>query len=222
MTDQDKQAQHQALAGLVTEVGSSQLPIQQGHFQATVFRDQKGLEHIALVMGEPSKKAPLVRLHSECLTGDAFGSLRCDCGQQLQTSLQEISDAGLGVLLYLRQEGRGIGLGNKIRAYALQDTGVDTVDANVQLGFPADGREYDIAASMLNKLGVDNIKLLTNNPRKREALEAHGISVLEQLPLVTPAHKHNSHYLQTKATRMGHALPIDKKPASPESTRRAK
>jgi len=209
MIDENKNGLRQDLRNLITQVGASVLPIAQGEFQAIVFRDGKGLEHIALVMGKPQETDALVRLHSECLTGDAFGSLRCDCGEQLQTSLSKIAEAGHGVLLYLRQEGRGIGLGNKIRAYALQDTGVDTVDANVKLGFPADSREYDIAAAMLGALEVGSIRLLTNNPRKREALENYGVNVIEQLPLVTPAQEHNSRYLHTKAIRMGHALPID-------------
>lgn len=205
-----------ALRSLVTEIGSSQLPIDQGLFRATVFRDKQGLEHTAMVIGEPDKATPLVRLHSECLTGDAFGSLRCDCGEQLQSSLKLIADEGNGILLYLRQEGRGIGLGNKIRAYALQETGVDTVDANEQLGFPADGREYDIAAAMLSHLGVTAIRLLTNNPEKRKAMDSYGVTVIEQIPLIMPAHQHNIDYLQTKAVRMGHTLPY------PESTQNSK
>ena len=195
-----------SMADLVTLIGSSSLPIEQGDFTATVFRDAQGLEHTAMVKGDLQNGTPLVRMHSECLTGDAFGSLRCDCGAQLQTSLQLIADAGNGILLYLRQEGRGIGLGNKIRAYALQETGLDTVDANVQLGFPADGREYDVAAAMLQHLGVNRIRLLTNNPEKRRALESFGITITEQQPLVIPAHSHNMDYLQTKAQRMGHKL----------------
>ena len=196
-----------SLKPLVTKIGSSQLPIEQGLFQATVFRDMQGLEHTAMVMGDLADATPLVRLHSECLTGDAFGSLRCDCGAQLQTSLKLIAEEGNGILLYLRQEGRGIGLGNKIRAYALQETGVDTVDANEQLGFPADGREYNVAAAMLSHLGVNAIRLLTNNPEKCNAMVSYGIRVEEQIPLIIPAHQHNIDYLQTKAERMGHVLP---------------
>lgn len=201
--------QAHSLKQLVTKVGTCQLPIQEGEFQASVFKDGQGLEHMALIMGEPENTLPLVRMHSECLTGDAFGSLRCDCGEQLKTSLKQISTSGHGALLYLRQEGRGIGLGNKIRAYALQDTGIDTVDANVKLGFPADGREYDIAAAMLMQLGISQVRLLTNNPQKSAALQQFGIDVVERLPLIIPAHRRNSAYLKTKATRMGHALPLD-------------
>ncbi|MBX2882720.1 MAG: 3,4-dihydroxy-2-butanone-4-phosphate synthase [Granulosicoccus sp.] len=206
---------------LISRIGSSTLPTEHGQFDVVVFRDQQGLEHSALLCGDPEQGIPIVRLHSECLTGDALGSLRCDCGAQLKTSLQNISEAGHGILLYLRQEGRGIGLGNKIRAYALQDEGMDTVDANLHLGFPADGRHYDVAAAMLKDLGADTIKLMTNNPSKREGLEGLGIAVDEQLPLVIPPQKHNQHYLQTKAVKMGHDLPSqhghDREPADSPS-----
>jgi len=146
----------------------------------------------------------LVRLHSECLSGDAFGSLRCDCGPQLHAAMHQIEEAGHGIVLYLRQEGRGIGLGNKIRAYSLQDKGRDTVDANHELGFPADARSYEVAAAMLGELGVSSVRLLSNNPAKQEALQSLGIDVAQRLPLVIEAQTHNADYLDTKAKRMGH------------------
>jgi GTP cyclohydrolase II len=163
-------------------------------------------EHVALMIGEPSGEPPLVRVHSECLTGDVFGSLKCDCGPQLDGALEAIGASGWGVLLYLRQEGRGIGLINKLRAYALQDQGFDTVDANTRLGFADDEREFDIAARMLGLLSLDRIRLLTNNPSKMTALEAAGIEVVERLPLKIPANPHNSAYLDTKRRRSGHQL----------------
>lgn len=192
----------------ITLIGRSRLPTRHGEFEITVFRDQQGLEHSALTMGAISDAADpvLVRLHSECLTGDALGSLRCDCGDQLQAALARIAETGTGVLLYLRQEGRGIGLGNKIRAYELQDDGADTVDANEQLGFPADARRYDVAVAMLRELGISNVNLLSNNPTKSDALVAAGINVNERLSHVVEAQEHNRDYLATKAKRMGHTL----------------
>lgn len=190
----------------ISLIGSSKLPTEHGMFNISVFRDQQGREHSLLSMGDVAGTAPLVRLHSECLTGDAFGSLRCDCGEQLQSALKRIAQNGSGALVYLRQEGRGIGLGNKIRAYELQDTGVDTVDANHQLGFPADAREYDTAAMMLKSVGVNEVKLMTNNPEKVNGLNSLGIKVVEQLPHQVEVHEHNAAYLQTKADRMGHEL----------------
>ncbi|MGQ7848693.1 3,4-dihydroxy-2-butanone-4-phosphate synthase [Granulosicoccus sp. 3-233] len=189
---------------LVTEIGRSALPTAHGSFDIVVFRDRQGLEHSALLKGEPSATSPLTRVHSECLTGDSFGSLRCDCGAQLQAAMQTIEQQGNGVILYLRQEGRGIGLGNKIRAYELQDQGLDTVDANHQLGFPADARTYDVAAAMLNALGIGSIRLLSNNPEKHRALERLGIRVSERVSHVVGAHSHNEAYLKTKAEKMGH------------------
>ncbi len=191
----------------IARIGVSQMPTRFGTFDIQVYRDEQGREHSALTMGDISSGTPLTRVHSECLTGDAFGSLRCDCGEQLQTALEQISHNGLGILLYLRQEGRGIGLGNKIRAYALQDTGLDTVDANHQLGFPADGRDYSVAACMLDAMGVKGIRLMTNNPDKTKALKDSGINVTEQVPLIIEPQEHNHAYLQTKAIRMGHVLP---------------
>ncbi len=190
----------------ISQIGTSQLPTEHGTFNISIFRDEQGQEHSLLTMGDLNKDTPLVRLHSECLTGDAFGSLRCDCGEQLKAAMQRIGEEGCGALVYLRQEGRGIGLGNKIRAYELQDSGMDTVDANHQLGFPADAREYDTAAMMLKAVGLTSIRLMTNNPEKVAGLQALGISVTEQLPHQVETHEHNAAYLQTKAQRMGHNL----------------
>jgi len=177
------------------------------HAEIAAFRsDDDGAEHIALLIGAPSGKPPLVRLHSECLTGDVLGSLKCDCGPQLNAALEAIAASGWGILLYLRQEGRGIGLVNKLRAYALQDQGFDTVDANLRLGFADDERHYTLAAAMLAKLSQDEIRLLTNNPRKVEGLEAAGIWVAERVPLKAGSGPHNRFYLETKRARSGHQL----------------
>lgn len=165
-----------------------------------------GQEHVALVVGAFGGKPPLVRLHSECLTGDVFGSLKCDCGPQLKEALHIIGKAGGGVLLYLRQEGRGIGLINKVRAYSLQDRGLDTVDANRRLGFADDERDYGHAAAMLRALGIDEVRLLTNNPDKVKGLEAAGIQVVERVAHQMPANPHNADYLTTKRKRSGHLL----------------
>ncbi len=163
-------------------------------------------EHVALLIGTPDGAPPLVRLHSECLTGDVLGSLKCDCGPQLHAALSEITDAGWGILLYLRQEGRGIGLINKLRAYELQDQGFDTVDANLRLGFAVDSRDFGAAARMLDLLGQRQIRLLTNNPDKVSGLEAAGITVLERVPHHLPPNPHNARYLATKRDRTGHQL----------------
>jgi GTP cyclohydrolase II len=163
-------------------------------------------EHVALLIGAPGGRAPLVRLHSECLTGDVLGSLKCDCGPQLDAALAAIAESGWGILLYLRQEGRAIGLVNKLRAYALQDQGFDTVDANLRLGFGDDERDFSVAAAMLERLGQRKIRLITNNPRKAEALEAAGIEVAEKVPLKVGANRHNRDYLDTKRRRSGHVL----------------
>jgi GTP cyclohydrolase II len=163
-------------------------------------------DHIALVIGARDTSMPVVRLHSECLTGDVLGSLKCDCGPQLHEALTQISAASWGVLLYLRQEGRGIGLINKLRAYALQDQGFDTVDANQRLGFAIDARDFATAAQMLRLLGIDSVRLLTNNPEKVAGLEAAGVTVTERLPLKIAANRHNAHYLDTKRARTGHQL----------------
>ena len=163
-------------------------------------------EHIALVVGQRDASPPVIRLHSECLTGDVLGSLKCDCGPQLHQALHQIADAKWGILLYLRQEGRGIGLVNKLRAYALQDQGFDTVDANVRLGFAVDARDFSVAARMLDLLNVGEVRLLTNNPAKVAGLEAAGISVAERLPIILPSNPHNERYLATKRDRTGHQL----------------
>jgi GTP cyclohydrolase II len=163
-------------------------------------------EHVALIVGQPDDSVPVVRLHSECLTGDVLGSLKCDCGPQLHTALHRIADAPWGILLYLRQEGRGIGLINKLRAYQLQDQGFDTVDANTRLGFPIEARDFGIAARMLTLLGVGRVRLMTNNPEKVARLEATGVAVTERLPLALPTNPHNAHYLATKRDRTGHVL----------------
>jgi GTP cyclohydrolase II len=175
--------------------------------QIVAFRaSDDGQEHVALVVGAFGGKPPLVRLHSECLTGDVFGSLKCDCGPQLREALHIIGAAGGGVLLYLRQEGRGIGLINKIRAYSLQDRGLDTVDANRRLGFADDERDYGHSAAMLRALGIEEVRLLTNNPNKVRGLEAAGIKVVERVEHQMPANPHNADYLATKRKRSGHLL----------------
>ena len=163
-------------------------------------------EHVALIIGQPDGRPPLVRLHSECLTGDVLGSLKCDCGPQLHAALHAMEDTGWGILLYLRQEGRGIGLVNKLRAYALQDQGFDTVDANTRLGFAVDARDFRVAARMLDLLGQTRIRLLTNNPEKVRVLEAAGIQVAERVPIALPPNPFNAKYLATKRDRTGHQL----------------
>lgn len=176
-----------------------------GDTQIVAFReDGTGAEHVALLIGAPGGKPPLVRLHSECLTGDVFGSLKCDCGPQLHEALRLLQEAGGGVLLYLRQEGRGIGLANKIRAYQLQDRGLDTVDANRRLGFADDHRDYGLAAAMLRALGVSEVRLLTNNPAKLAGLEEAGVRVTERVAHHMPTNPHNAHYIATKQGRSGH------------------
>lgn len=187
----------------------SRLPTPFATFDLSVYEDDEGKEHLAISLGDitgDAEQAPLMRIHSECLTGDALFSLRCDCGFQLEHALQRIAVEGRGVLLYLRQEGRGIGLANKIRAYALQDQGHDTVDANVQLGFPADARDYDIALVILRDLGVRAARLMTNNPRKIAALESAGIQIVERVPIECGRNPHNESYLSTKAGRLGHLM----------------
>jgi 3,4-dihydroxy 2-butanone 4-phosphate synthase/GTP cyclohydrolase II len=185
---------------------SARLPTAFGEFTITVYRDSEQKEHLAIRMGDMEGPPVLVRIHSECLTGDVFGSVRCDCGEQLQAALRHISQEGRGLLLYLRQEGRGIGLKNKIRAYALQDQGMDTVEANLHLGFPADGRSYSHAATILKDQGVHSVRLVTNNPEKVKALEARGIRVVERVGYEIQPRLENYSYLQTKATKLGHLL----------------
>jgi GTP cyclohydrolase II len=192
----------------VVFVAASQLPTPFGVFTMHGFLDEaSGKEHVALTLGDVASGEPVLgRLHSECLTGDALFSLRCDCGFQLEGALRAIAEAGCGVLLYLRQEGRGIGLLNKIRAYELQDAGADTVEANERLGFGADQRDYAMCQPMLEHLGISAIKLMTNNPRKVKALESYGLKVAERVPLQTGMNKHNRKYLATKAGKLGHML----------------
>lgn len=190
----------------VSYITSARLPNRFGDFTMVAFEDsQDGKEHLALVLGEPAKHQPaLVRIHSECLTGDALFSLRCDCGPQLEASMERIAKEGHGVILYLRQEGRNIGLLNKVKAYALQDAGADTVDANIQLGFEPDERNYPMCKPMLDHLGISKVKLLTNNPLKVEALQELGIKVTERQSILAMENSHNSHYLATKRSKMGH------------------
>jgi GTP cyclohydrolase II len=199
------------LKNRVTPIARASLPTRYGEFDVCVF-EVEGVtgEAVAILHGSLEVDAPpLVRLHSECITGDVLGSLRCDCGEQLSASLALIAQAEVGVLLYLRQEGRGIGLANKIRAYALQDRGLDTVDANLALGLPVDGREYASAAAILRHMGIDRVRLLTNNPLKHAALEQHGVEVVERVPLVIAPNPVNQDYLRTKADRMGHLLAFE-------------
>ena len=186
----------------------AKLPTAHGEFRIRVFHDENtGFDHVALTLGEMNGPDPvLVRVHSECLTGDAFSSSRCDCGPQLEAALKTIQSHGWGCLLYLRQEGRGIGLHAKIQAYNLQDQGADTLDANLMLGHPADARDYTIAAEMLNAVGIADVCLLTNNPDKVESLQNLGITVSQRMPLIVGVVAENRAYLQTKANRMGHEI----------------
>ena len=195
----------------VVFVAASQLPTPFGVFTMHGFLDQDtGKEHVVLTLGNVSDGKPVLgRLHSECLTGDALFSLRCDCGFQLEAALRAISDEGRGALLYLRQEGRGIGLLNKIRAYELQDAGADTVEANERLGFAPDMRDYAICLPMLEHLGIAEIKLMTNNPRKVDALTRDGVNVVERQPITTGLNPHNEQYLSTKAGKLGHMMALD-------------
>ena len=192
----------------VKYVASSKLPTPYGVFTMHGFEDtESGKEHVALTIGEWSEdETVLGRVHSECLTGDALFSLRCDCGFQLQTAMQHIAENGKGFILYLRQEGRGIGLINKIRAYELQDQGADTVEANERLGFAADLRRYDMIVPMLEKVGIKKVKLMTNNPRKVSALQKFGVEVTERVPLQVGKNRYNENYLRTKSTVLGHLM----------------
>jgi GTP cyclohydrolase II len=196
----------EALRPEVTLLSRARLPLEDmPETQIFAFRgSDDGQDHVALLVGAFGGKPPLVRLHSECLTGDVFGSLKCDCGPQLKEALRLIGTAGGGVLLYLRQEGRGIGLANKLRAYALQDRGLDTVDANLRLGFSDDERDYAHAAAILRALGIEEVRLLTNNPNKVAALEAQGINVAERVAHHMPANPHNADYLAVKRSKSGH------------------
>lgn len=188
----------------------AKLPTKYGEFRIRSYVDPRdGAEHAAIYFGDMNEQSPpLVRVHSECLTGDALGSLRCDCGPQLQHALKTIQKAGRGIVLYLRQEGRGIGLFAKMQAYNLQDRGLDTLDANLALNLPADGRDYKIAAHMLNDIGIDSIRLMTNNPDKVEQLSQHGINVVDRVEHKAGICTENIEYLQTKVARMRHILPF--------------
>ena len=196
---------------LVQRVTEAKLPTKYGEFVAVAYRSTvDAAEHIALVKGDLSTDEPvLVRVHSECLTGDVFGSLRCDCGAQIEMALQGIAKEDRGVFLYMRQEGRGIGFHNKLCAYALQDQGMDTVEANIALGFAPDLRDYGVGAQVLADLGLHNIRLLTNNPKKVVGLESYGIKIVETVPLIAPATPYNIHYLETKQKKLGHILNLE-------------
>ena len=184
------------------------LPTEFGDFRIRAFRDPAdGKEHAVLYVGDLTSGSPLVRVHSECLTGDAFHSLRCDCGPQLRASMKAIQERGQGAIAYMRQEGRGIGLYSKMQAYALQDTGLDTLDANLALGLPADARKYDFAAEMLYSMGITSVELVTNNPDKRNQLLEHGIEVSNRVPIIVGQCAENRSYMKTKGARMGHLLP---------------
>ena len=189
-------------------VTNAHLPTLHGEFTIHVFENEAGQEHVLLSVGLPtdSDTLPIIRIHSECLTGDAFGSLKCDCGPQLNTAMQTIQQHGCGAILYLRQEGRGIGLTNKIRAYALQDQGHDTLQANILLGLPADARTYEMCKAMLDHVGVTKVALMTNNPNKVKELQEMGIDVVERIPLVVGVNRHNQDYLNVKGQKMGHLL----------------
>ena len=195
---------------LVHRVAEAKLPTRHGDFTAIAYKsDIDPDEHLALVMGDISTEEPvLVRVHSECVTGDIFGSLRCDCGEQIALAMQSIAEEGRGVFLYMRQEGRGMGFHNKIRAYALQDKGLDTVEANLSLGFAPDLRDYGIGAQILAELGLHRIRLLTNNPKKVIGLEGYGLKVVETMPIIIPPNPHNRYYLETKQKKLGHLLKV--------------
>jgi 3,4-dihydroxy 2-butanone 4-phosphate synthase/GTP cyclohydrolase II len=196
---------------LAKRVSEARIPTRFGEFRAIGFESLvDGSQHVALVRGEVAgREGVLVRVHSECLTGDVFGSLRCDCGAQLGMAMERIAEAGEGVLIYFRgHEGRGIGIIHKLAAYALQENGRDTVDANLDLGLPADARDYGIGAQILADLGVTSMRLMTNNPAKRAGLEEYGIEVVERVPLVAPPNPHNRRYLETKVERLGHVMDL--------------
>jgi 3,4-dihydroxy 2-butanone 4-phosphate synthase/GTP cyclohydrolase II len=195
---------------LVQSVAEAKLPTPYGDFKVIAYKSSTDPdEHLAMVMGDVNTEEPvLVRVHSQCLTGDVFHSLRCDCGEQIEISMKKIAEEGRGVVLYMRQEGRGIGIHNKIKAYALQDKGMDTVEANISLGFKADHRDYGVGAQILADLGVKRMRLMTNNPKKISGLASYGLEVVEQLPITTLPNKHNRRYLKTKQKKMGHLMEV--------------
>jgi 3,4-dihydroxy 2-butanone 4-phosphate synthase/GTP cyclohydrolase II len=192
----------------VERVEIVRMPTDHGDFDLVLYRSKlDGQQHVALVKGEVAgKEGVLVRVHSECLTGDVFGSRRCDCGSQLHQAMRQVAEAGLGVILYMRQEGRGIGLGAKIQAYKLQESGYDTVEANLKLGYPMDLREYGLGAQILVDLGIRKIRLLTNNPKKVVGLDGYGLEIVEQVPIRIQSNPHNEKYLETKRTKLGHLI----------------
>ena len=195
-------------------ISQAKLPTAHGLFDIYVFENAEKQEHVLLSVGLPinqenTDKIPLIRIHSECLTGDAFSSLKCDCGPQLNATMQMIQEYGCGAILYLRQEGRGIGLVNKIRAYALQDQGHDTLEANLLLGLPADARTYEMCKPMLDHVGVSKVKILTNNPNKVSYLEDLGFEIVERVPLLVGVNAFNKDYLQTKKDKMGHLIGVE-------------
>jgi 3,4-dihydroxy 2-butanone 4-phosphate synthase/GTP cyclohydrolase II len=195
---------------LVQRVAEAKLPTPFGNFRVIAYKSSTDpAEHLALVMGDVATDEPvLVRVHSQCLTGDVFHSLRCDCGEQIEMSMKRIAEEGRGVVLYMRQEGRGIGIHNKIKAYALQDNGMDTVEANLSLGFKADHRDYGVGAQILADLGIHSMRLMTNNPKKISGLESYGLKIVEQLPITTEPNPYNRRYLRTKQKKMGHLLKV--------------
>jgi GTP cyclohydrolase II len=208
----DKTIDAAAPEQIIERVASSVLPTRHGEFQVHVYRpQQETVEHIALVKGDVrGRENVLVRVHSECLTGDAFGSLRCDCGEQLDTAMAKIAEAGMGIIVYLRgHEGRGIGLANKILAYQLQDQGRDTVEANLDLGLPVDTRDYQAAKQIMEQLGVASIRLMTNNPRKLAKLKEYGVRIVERVPVMTRLTAHNRRYLHAKREKLGHMLDFE-------------
>ncbi|MFQ6673391.1 MAG: GTP cyclohydrolase II [Fidelibacterota bacterium] len=199
---------------MLERCAETRLPTRTGEFRLLAYQDLgQGTRHVALVKGPVQSLSPvLVRIHSECLTGDVFGSMRCDCGEQLNAALTAIQEEGAGVLIYLRQEGRGIGIVDKVRAYKLQDDGLDTVDANLELGFRPDHRDYGAAVEILQDLGVAAVRLLTNNPRKLSGFDDSSVEVVERIPIQTHPNRENHRYLKTKRDRLGHFLDLQESP----------